>query len=171
LAVRILVADDNSTMRAALRLVLEETGQWEIVEAANGEEALDLARQQTFNLVILDLAMPGMDGISVARVLTDRYPTVPILMHTLYWSRRVAMEALKAGVRKVIPKSDRATILNGVREILQMESAKAQLVEPAAEAALADVTTIPSSASLGNTAEKLESPSDSSASDGSVPKA
>lgn len=79
MAVRILVADDNSTMRAALRLILQEAGNWEVVDAANGEEVLDLARSQTFTLIILDLAMPGMDGISVARVLTERYPGVPSL--------------------------------------------------------------------------------------------
>lgn len=50
---------------------------------------------------------------------------MPILMHTLYWSPRVAVEALKVGIRKVIPKSDKATILNAVREILDAQSAKA----------------------------------------------
>lgn len=171
MAVRILVADDNSAMRAALRLILEEAGQWEVVEAANGEEVLDLARQQTFNLIILDLAMPGMDGISVARVLTARYPTLPIVMHTLYWSQRVAVEALKVGVRKVIPKSNKATILNAVRESLEMESAKPQAVELERQVALANTTTTPSLASGGSTAEQHESPSDSAASDASVPKA
>jgi DNA-binding NarL/FixJ family response regulator len=122
--VRILVADDNPSMRAALRLVLEGAGPWEVVEAVNGEQVLDLARTETFGLIILDLAMPVMDGITTARVLSERCPHVPILMHTLYWSERVAVEALKVGVRKVIPKSDKATFLNAVRETLEAGSAK-----------------------------------------------
>jgi DNA-binding NarL/FixJ family response regulator len=103
-------------MRAALRLVLEGAGPWEVIEAVNGEQVLELARTQNFGLIILDLAMPVMDGITTARVLSERYPNVPILMHTLYGSQRVAVEAQKVGVRKVIPKSDKATILNAVRK-------------------------------------------------------
>jgi DNA-binding NarL/FixJ family response regulator len=171
--VRILVADDNPSMRAALRLVLEGSGPWEIVEAANGEEVLDLARTHTFDLVILDLAMPVMDGITTARVLTERYPNVPILMHTLYWSRRVAVEALKVGIRKVIPKSDKATIVNAVREILDPESAKPPglAVSFASSTEESPKTPSPPTASPVRKADQPPTPSDSSASDASAPKA
>jgi DNA-binding NarL/FixJ family response regulator len=171
--VRILVADDNSSMRAALRLVLEAAGPWEIVEAADGEEVLDLARTQTFSLVILDLAMPAMDGITTARVLTERYPNVPILMHTLYWSRRVAVEALKVGIRRVIPKSDKATILNAVREILDAESSKSPGVAVTFESSTGESpkTSFPPTASPARKSDQPQSPSDSPASDASAPKA
>jgi DNA-binding NarL/FixJ family response regulator len=168
LALRILIADDNPNMRAAIRLILQEAGPWEITEAETGEQVLDLAREQTFHLIILDLAMPGMDGISVAGVLTSRYPHVPILMHTLYWSRRVSIEALKVGVKKVIPKSDKATILSAVREILDPESAKLPETTPAAKLPLPP-TTMP--AVPANEAKQRENPADSQASDGIVPKA
>ncbi len=168
--VRILVADDNPSMRAALRLVLEGAGPWEIVEAANGEEVLDLARTQTFSLVILDLAMPVMDGITTARVLTERYPNLPILMHTLYWSRRVAVEALKVGIRKVIPKSDKATVLNAVREILDVESAKSPGLAVTFESATEESPKTPSG-STTSPARKADQPQSPSVSDGSAPKA
>lgn len=58
--VRILVAADNPSMRAVLRLVLEGAGPWEVIEGVNGEQVLELARTQTFSLIILDLAMPVM---------------------------------------------------------------------------------------------------------------
>jgi len=159
-----------------MRLVLGQAGPWEIIEAATGEEVLDLARNQAFDLIILDLAMPGLDGISVARVLGQRAPAIPILMHTLYWSRRVAVEALKVGVRKVIPKSDKATILNAVMEILDSESARES--KPA-ELSLglellpegSPTTPSPALASPDATAAPSESPSDSAVSDGSAPKA
>lgn len=157
-------------MRAALRLILQEAGPWEICEAATGEEVLDLARAQTFNLIILDLAMPGIDGISAARVLTHRYPTTPILMHTLYWSQRVAIEALKVGVRKVIPKSDKATIFNAIREIFDAESAKVPEPTVAAELALTETPTTSSSTPADRTVQQPENLSDSAPSDESAPK-
>lgn len=172
--VRILVADDNLSMRAALRLVLEGAGPWQVVEAANGEEVLDLARTQTFSLIILDLAMPVMDGISTARVLAERYPTVPILMHTLYWSQRVAVEALKVGIRKVIPKSDKATILNAVREILDSESTKSsEFLLNGNQPSRADATKAPSSSTVlpASEADQAETLSDSAAPDAPAPKA
>lgn len=122
MAVRILIADDNAHVRGALRAVLEGAGPWEIFEAANGEEALKLARERVFDLFLLDLAMPRMDGIRAARAIASQYPNVPILMHTLYSSRRIEIEALKAGVRKVVPKSDAATIVAAVRELLDSAS-------------------------------------------------
>jgi CheY-like chemotaxis protein len=171
--VRILVADDNLSMRAALRLVLEGAGPWQVIEAANGEEVLDLARTQTFSLIILDLAMPVMDGITTARVLIERYPTVPILMHTLYWSQRVAVEALKVGIRKVIPKSDKATILNAVREILDSESTRSPEFLFNRDQPRADATKAPSSSTVlpASEAHQAETPSDSAAPDAPAPKA
>jgi CheY-like chemotaxis protein len=171
--VRILVADDNLSMRAALRLVLEGAGPWQVIEAANGEEVLDLARTQTFSLIILDLAMPVMDGITTARVLTERYPSVPILMHTLYWSQRVAVEALKVGIRKVIPKSDKATILNAVWEILDSESTRSPEFLLNRDQPRADATKAPSSSTVlpASEADQAETPSDSAAPDAPAPKA
>ncbi len=173
LAVRILIADDNPSMRAAIRLVLQDEGSWDLAEAASGQEVLDIVREQTFSLVILDLAMPDMDGISVARVLTEKYPGLPILMHTLYWSQRVAVEALKVGVRKVIPKSDKATILEAVREILAVGPSTAEQLAAPPEMTLPDtITTPPAATALADcTAENREKPPDSKTPDTSGPKA
>jgi DNA-binding NarL/FixJ family response regulator len=62
-----------------------------------------------------------MDGIRAARALCIMMPGVPIILHTLHWSPRVQVEALKAGVRRVVAKSDSATILTAVRELLNPE--------------------------------------------------
>ena len=171
LAIRILVADDNAHMRAAMRFVLEEAGTWEVVVAANGDEALSMIHRQSFDLVILDLAMPDIDGLRVARAIAQKYPNLPILMHTLYYSHLVAVEALKAGARKVIPKSDRATIMNAVQEILEPEAAISTnapggaFVSP--DGVKASSSTLPSEA---RSAEQPESPKDCS-SDERAPKA
>lgn len=158
LAIRILIADDNPDMRAAMRLVLESAGPWEVVEVSDGDQVLDVVRGQSFNLIILDLAMPGIDGISVARVIAEKYPRVPILMHTLYWSHRVAVEALKVGVRKVIPKSDRATILTAVQEILEAEAAQSPALDNVSLLPETSTTPSPARPSESGNQEQRESP-------------
>ncbi len=118
--IQILIADDNALVRSALRQVLESEGkgQWEMVEAENGQDAVILAQKVKPTLVILDLAMPLKDGFSTAREIGALLPGTPILMHTLYWSARVELEALKAGVRKTVPKSDSGVLIAAVRELL-----------------------------------------------------
>ena len=94
------------------------------MEAANGLDAVLWARQQKPDLIILDLAMPLLDGFRVAREVGKALPAVPILMHTLYWSPRVVVEAMKVGVRKTIPKSDSVSLITAVRELIaDLESA------------------------------------------------
>lgn len=121
MAVKILVADDNLLVRRALCRVLEALGPWSIIEAENGEEAVTRAREISPTLVILDLAMPGMDGMRAARAISLLHPGIPIVMHTLHWSQRVELEARKLGVRKVVAKTDGVALLSIVQEILAEE--------------------------------------------------
>jgi DNA-binding NarL/FixJ family response regulator len=142
MASRILIVDDNALVRRALGQALEKTGRWEIIEAENGEVAIHKARETNPNLVILDLAMPVMDGIRATRALRIMLPGIPIILHTLHWSPRVVVEALKAGARKVVAKSDSVTILTAVRELLSPEPIGyvATIVEPHAPSG--DITVI-----------------------------
>ncbi|HLV88064.1 MAG TPA: response regulator transcription factor [Candidatus Sulfotelmatobacter sp.] len=119
MTVRILIADDNAPVRAALRRLLEESAPWEVLEAENGEDCLAKARQSRPHLIVLDLAMPKMDGMRAARALNQMLPETPVIMHTLHYTPRVAVEALKAGVAKVVPKADRSTILSAIQEVLE----------------------------------------------------
>ena len=114
----ILIADDNALVRAALRQVLEAEDLGEIVEAQNGKEAILKSQQVKPDLIILDLAMPILDGLTAARLLGKVLPGTPILMHTLYHSPRVHVEAMKVGVRKTIAKSNSAALIEAVRELL-----------------------------------------------------
>jgi DNA-binding NarL/FixJ family response regulator len=115
---RILIADDNALVRTAMRQVLESVGPWEIDEASNGKEAIAAAKRIKPSLIILDLAMPVKDGLTTAREMAKLLPDVPVLMHTLYWSPRIQLEALKAGVRKAVPKSESSVIVAAVQELL-----------------------------------------------------
>lgn len=140
--IRILVADDNALVRSALRQVLELEGQghWEVLEASNGLDAVLWAREQKPDLVILDLAMPLLDGFRVAREIGKALPAIPILMHTLYWSPRVELEAMKVGVRKAIPKSDSSSLVSVVREMLApVEQQREQLISNQVPSSLPEV--------------------------------
>lgn len=123
----ILVADDNALVRAALRQVLEEEKLGVVVEAENGEEAILKSQEVKPDLIILDLAMPFLDGFSAARELGRLLPGVPILMHTLYNSARVEVEAMKVGIRKTVAKSNSTVLIEAVRELLPPIAASTQL--------------------------------------------
>lgn len=122
MSICILIADDNALVRRALRDVLEANGDWNVIEAENGQEAIELAEKTNPELIILDLAMPLMDGFRTARELRKLKPQIPVLIHTLYWSPRVELQALRLGVRKVISKSESASLIAGVREVLAGET-------------------------------------------------
>jgi len=115
----ILVADDNALVRNALRHVLQASGPWEVIEAEDGKAAIKTAEKRRPDLVILDLAMPEVDGLQTARELLRLYPDLPILLHTLYWSPRIELEALSVGIRKVLQKSESGTVVAAVRELLE----------------------------------------------------
>jgi DNA-binding NarL/FixJ family response regulator len=119
LPIRVLIADDNASVRAAMRRVLEAAAEhWEIIEAENGREALAKAQELRPNLIIVDLVMPLMDGLTAARQIAQLLPDTPILMHTLYPFPQVKVEAAKAGVRRIVPKSDSSVLVSAVEDLL-----------------------------------------------------
>ena len=75
---RILIAEDNPAVRNALRTLLEGAGSWEILEVENGQQAIAKAPELKPNLIILDLVMPVMDGLSAARQISKLLPEIPI---------------------------------------------------------------------------------------------
>jgi len=104
-SIRILIADDHSAIRRLLRALLETRAEWKVCgEAENGQEAVTKAAELKPDLIILDLAMPIMNGLEAAREISKAMPAVPILMHTNHSSSELELEAEKVGVRQVISK-------------------------------------------------------------------
>lgn len=102
---RILIVDDHALMRKALKSVLEKHEDWHVCgEAADGLDAVRKAADLRPDLVVLDLAMPKMDGIQSARLISVGSPNVPILMHTWHVSRFVSEQAEKNGICKIVGK-------------------------------------------------------------------
>jgi two-component system response regulator NreC len=105
MAIRILIADDHGVMRAGLRAVLEDEPTIEVVgEAATGEEAFHLANKLVPALVLLDIGMPGIDGIEVTRRLKQASPQIQVLILTVYEDESLLREAIKAGASGYIIK-------------------------------------------------------------------
>lgn len=117
MASRIFIADDHPAIRKVLRVLIETHAGWEVCgEAQNGFEALGKVAELKPDLVIMDLAMPVMDGIRAAREISREMPGMPILMHTMHGSPAVNLEAKKAGVTIVVSKGESGENLIGAIE-------------------------------------------------------
>jgi DNA-binding NarL/FixJ family response regulator len=152
-AFRILIADDHPTIRKVLRSLIESHEEWQVCgEVENGSEAVAKARELKPDLVILDLAMPVMDGIRAAREISRAIPGMPILMHTMHGSPAVNLEAKKAGVTLVVSKGESGNNLIGaITELLKAGESRAaggvvNLAETAVSAVAAGAETIPAQA-------------------------
>jgi len=100
---RILIADDDSLRVMSLKEQLAGLGHVVVGEAANGREAVELARQVQPDLAILDIKMPEMDGIEAAQTITEESP-IPIILLTAYSERELTERAARAGVSAYLMK-------------------------------------------------------------------
>jgi len=114
---KILIADDNLRIRQVLRTLIEGHEDWDVcAEAEDGVQAVNRAKQFKPDLIILDLAMPELNGIEAARQISKALPGVPILMLTLYATPLVEKEAEKVGVQRVISKSTNYMLVSAIEE-------------------------------------------------------
>jgi DNA-binding NarL/FixJ family response regulator len=110
MAVRILVADDHEIVREGIRtLITRSRPQWEICgEAKNGEEAIEAAKSQKPDVIILDITMPKMSGLEAASKIVALDLGIHILMFTMHDSERLHSEARQARAQGVVLKSQAA---------------------------------------------------------------
>ena len=114
---RILIADDEEGIRESLNLILGE--HYDLDFAKNGEEALKKLRGGSFDLVLMDIKMPKLDGMEVLQLLKGTKITTPILILTAYQSVEIAKEAIKHGAMDYLPKPfERDHLLSTIRGIL-----------------------------------------------------
>jgi two-component system, NarL family, response regulator DesR len=117
--IRVLLADDENLIRAALAALLSMQDDLEIIaEGATGDEALAMARRHRPDVAVLDLQMPGMDGITVAEALHRDVPECASLIVTSYGRPGHLKRALAAGVRGFLPKTVSASVLGGVIRVV-----------------------------------------------------
>lgn len=103
---RILIVDDGDAVRDIIRIFLEREGLEVCGEAADGVEAVEKAKKLNPDLIVLDLAMPGMNGVEAASVLTRTVPGVPIVILTMYEEFLGSSLASVNGIKAVVSKTD-----------------------------------------------------------------
>ncbi len=123
--IRILVADDHAVVREGTRRILEQESDFEVVaEASNGEEAINLAGISKPNIAIIDIAMPGVDGIEATKQIKTHYPAIAVLIFTAYDDDQFIFSLLEAGAAGYLLKNIRGyELINAVRAVYNGESA------------------------------------------------
>lgn len=118
---RVMLVDDHAILRQALRHVLElETDIAVVSEAANAEEALRLSLQFSPDVVVMDIGMPGTDGIETTRRLLANNPRIRVLALSTFLDRRIVERMLEAGASGYVVKSAGSDdLLRGIRETAQ----------------------------------------------------
>lgn len=134
---RILVVDDEEDMRAALRMFLERSGH-SVQEAPDGEAALSTLHAQGADVVLLDMRMPGMDGVQTLTKIRERFKNLPVVMVTGYGSTESVKEVLDLGANHYVSKpfknQELADALEkvGLQSTAEPAAADAELDDPAA---------------------------------------
>ena len=121
MTIRVLLADDHAMLRQALRNVLEREHEIEVIaEANNGADALRLARELRPDVVVMDISMPGVDGINATRRLLASTPAARVLALSTHAERHFIMQMLAAGARGYVTKTSGITeMLKAVRAIAE----------------------------------------------------
>jgi DNA-binding NarL/FixJ family response regulator len=116
---KILIADDHDVVRSGLRSVLQSRPDWTVVgEARDGKEAIQLANQTKPDIAIIDYGLPVINGIEVTRQIKARHAQAEILMFTMHDDESLVAQALEAGARAYLLKTDARTQLLAAVETL-----------------------------------------------------
>jgi DNA-binding NarL/FixJ family response regulator len=118
MGVSVLLADDHPVFRQGLRALLERE-RFEVVgEASDGLEAITMAERLQPNVVVIDLAMPALNGIDAAREIVKRAPRAKTILLTMYTEEHHVLEALRAGVKGCVSKSQAAEhLLQAIKDV------------------------------------------------------
>jgi two-component system, OmpR family, response regulator len=110
---RILIADDETSVRRAIRAFIESRSQLEVCEAVDGAEALHKAHVLNPDLIVLDLSMPNANGVEVALLLSSRMPHTPVVLYTMFDEVFGRSPVQTLGISAIVAKSDGVAKLLG----------------------------------------------------------
>ena len=131
--IKVLLADDHSIVRAGLRRIVEEGGDMEVIaEAADGKEAVRLVHDTLPDVAVIDISMPGLDGLEVISQLRVHYPDLPILILTMHEEGQYVVRAIQAGAMGYITKQSAPEQL--VKAIRKVYAGQRFVTDEAAEA-------------------------------------
>ncbi|MCX7981675.1 MAG: response regulator transcription factor [Syntrophales bacterium] len=104
--IEILIADDHPIVRAGFKQVLADTGDMEVAaEASNGQEVMSLIRKRDFDIILLDISMPGRNGLEILKDIKALKPKIPVLFLSIYPEEQYAIRALRAGAAGYLTKA------------------------------------------------------------------
>jgi len=131
--IRVLLADDHDIVRAGLRRLVEDCGDMEVVaEAAGGQEAIRRVQETSPEVAVVDISMPGLDGLEVVSRLRLSHPKLPILILTMHEEEQYVVRAIEAGAMGYITKRSAPELL--VKAIRKVHAGGRFLTDAAAEA-------------------------------------
>jgi len=122
--IRLLIADDHLIVRQGLRLILETEDGFELVgEASDGAEAVQLAGELRPDVILMDLRMPGMDGLTAIEQLAEKQPEIAIVILTTLNEDDLMVRGLRAGAKGFLLKdTDRETLFDSIRAAARGET-------------------------------------------------
>ena len=119
--IRILIADDHSIVREGLKQIVAESPEMAVRgEAVNGQQVLELVHKADYDLILLDIAMPGRGGIDTLKQLKIEKPEIPILILSMYPEDQYAIRAIKAGASGYLTKeSAPEELIGAIKKVAQ----------------------------------------------------
>lgn len=103
---KILIADDHAILREGLKQIIEEAGELEVAaEAADGPQVLSILREEEVDMVLLDISLPGQNGLDVLKEIKAEHPQLPVLMLSMHPEEHYAVRAIRAGASGYLTKS------------------------------------------------------------------
>ena len=118
--IKIIIADDHILIRKAIKSLLQNVEDFVIVgEAENGEEAINRVNELAPDIVIMDISMPGLNGIEATKIISQKYPSTKVLALTIHEDKEYLFEILKEGASGCLVKNTtRLELINAIRTIL-----------------------------------------------------
>jgi DNA-binding NarL/FixJ family response regulator len=119
--VRILIADDHAIVREGLKMILESLSDMEVVgEAGDGRDALEKAEALSPDVIIMDIAMPELNGIEATRMIRERLPAVRVIILSMHHTNEHVFRAMQAGARAYLLKESAGfSVVNAVRAVMR----------------------------------------------------